>query len=74
MYEITEPSTHTALAAVEPAAGFTEVGDGGEFAIDGPASVPARVEGVARFLSVILIFEACIDIADKILFTNLVST
>jgi hypothetical protein len=67
MYEIAEPSTHTALATVEPAAGLTEVGDGGEFAVDGSAGVPARVEGVACFLSVVLIFEACIDIADKIL-------
>ena len=43
MYEIAEPAADTALAAIEAAAGFTEVGDGGQFTVNGATGVPARV-------------------------------
>lgn len=64
MYEIAEAAPHAPFAAVEPAARFAEVGDGGELAVDGARGVPARVEGVAGFLGGVFVFEACIDVAD----------
>jgi hypothetical protein len=66
MYEVAEAAAHTALAAVETTAGFAEIGDGREFAVDGAAGVPAAVERVARFLGVFLVLEAHVDVADKI--------
>lgn len=64
MYEIAEAASDAAFAAVEAAAGFTEVGDGGEFAVDGAGGVPAGVEGVAGLLSRVFVFEARVDVAD----------
>ena len=64
MYEIAEAAPHAALAAVEPAARFPEVGDGGQFAVNGPRGVPAAVEGVAGFLGRVFVFEARVDVAD----------
>jgi hypothetical protein len=66
MYEVAEAAAHTALAAVETTAGFAEIGNGREFAVDGAARVPAAVERVARFLGVFLVLEAHVDVADKI--------
>ena len=64
MYEIAEAPPHAAFAAVEPAARFPEIGDGGQFAVDGPRGVPAAVEGVAGFLGRVFVFEARVDVAD----------
>ena len=64
MYEIAEAAPDAALAAVEPAAGFAEVGDGRELAVDGAGGVPAAVEGVAGLLGRILVLEARVDVAD----------
>ena len=64
--EVAEPTADAALAAVETAAGFAEVGHGGEFAVDRAAGVPARVEGVACFLRVFFVFESDVDIADEV--------
>lgn len=50
VYEVTKPSTDTALARVQTAAGLAEIRHGAEFAINRPSSVPARVQIVARFL------------------------
>ena len=64
MYEIAEATPDAPFAAVEPAAGFPEVGHGAEFAVDGAGGVPARVERVAGFLGGIFVFEASVDVAD----------
>ena len=64
MDEIAEPAPHAPFAAVEAAAGFAEVGDGGEFAVDGAGGVPAAVEGVAGLLGRVFVFEARVDVAD----------
>lgn len=66
MYEIAEPAPHAPLAAVEPAARFAEIGDGGKFAVDGAGGIPATVEGVAGFLRRVFVFEARVDVADEI--------
>lgn len=68
MNEITKPPSHTPFAAVEAAAGFAEIGDRGEFAVDGTSGVPARVEGVAGELGGIFVFEAGVDVADEVCF------
>ena len=41
MNKIAEAAAHAPFAAVEPAARFAEVGDGGELAVDGARGVPA---------------------------------
>ena len=64
MYKVAEAAPDAAFAAVEPAAGFAEVGDGREFAVDGAGGVPAAVEGVAGLLGGIFVFEAGVDVAD----------
>ena len=50
MYKVAEAAAHASLAAIKTTAGFAEIGDGTEFAVDWAASVPARVERVACFL------------------------
>lgn len=64
MDKIAEPAANAAFAAIEPAASFAKIGDGGEFAVDGAGGVPARVEGVAGLLGGIFVFEAGVDVAD----------
>lgn len=64
MNEIAEPAPHAAFAAVEPAAGFAEVGHGREFAVDRAGGVPATVECVAGGLRRVFVFEAGVDVAD----------
>lgn len=64
MDEIAKATTDTPFAAVEAAAGFAEIGHGREFAVDGAGGVPAAVEGVARGLGRIFVFEARVDVAD----------
>lgn len=66
MDKVAEAATDTALAAVEATAGLAEIGDGREFAVDGAASVPARVERVACFLRVFFVLEAHVDVADEV--------
>jgi len=61
--EIAEATAYTAFAGIEAAAGFAEVGDGGELAVDWAGGVPAAVEGVAGFLGGIFVFKAGVDIA-----------
>lgn len=62
--EVAKPAAHAAFAAVEPAAGFAEVGHGRELAVDGAGGVPAAVEGVAGGLGGVFVFEAGVDVAD----------
>lgn len=64
MDEIAEAAAHAPLAAVEPAAGFAEVGHGRQFAVDGAGGVPATVESVAGGLRRVFVFEACVNVAD----------
>ena len=66
MNEVAEPAAHTTLSGIESAARLAEVRDGREFAVDGAAAVPARVQGVAGFLGVFFVFEADVDVADEI--------
>lgn len=65
MDEIAEPASNTSLSAIEPTTGLAEIGDGRELAVDGARGVPAGVEGVAGFLGRVLVFEACVDVADE---------
>lgn len=67
MNEIAEASPDTAFAAVQTTAGFSEIGDGGELAVDGARGVPAAVEGVAGLLGRVFVLEARVDVADEIL-------
>lgn len=64
MYEIAEAASHTALSAVEPAACFSKIGHGRQFAVDGAGSVPAAVERVAGGLGRVFVLEARVDVAD----------
>lgn len=66
MDEIAEPASDTSFSAVEPTAGFAEIGDGRELAVDGARGVPAGIESVAGFLGRVFVLEACVDIADEI--------
>jgi hypothetical protein len=66
MNEVAETAADAALATIKAAAGFAEVGDGGELAVDGAAGIPARVERVTGFLRVFLVLEAHVDVADEI--------
>jgi len=67
MNEVAEATTDTALATVQSAARFSEVGDGRQFAVDGSAGVPAAVEGVAGGLGAVFVLESGVDVADEIL-------
>lgn len=66
MNEVAEAAADTALTAIQPTAGFAEIRHGREFAVYGPAGVPAAVEGVAGFLGVLFVLEAHVDVADEI--------
>jgi len=65
MDEVAETATDTSLPTIQSAAGFAEVGDGRELAVDRARSVPSRVQGVASFLRGIFVLEAGVDVADK---------
>jgi hypothetical protein len=43
MNEVAEATTYTAFSRIETTTGFSEIRDGGEFAVDGTTGVPARV-------------------------------
>lgn len=64
--EVAESAADAAIAAVESAAGLPEVGDRGQFAVDGAAGVPAIAESVASLLGVLLVLEPDVDVADEI--------
>jgi len=64
--EVAEAAADAALAAVETTARFSEIGDGGELAVDGAAGIPARVEGIAGFLRVFFVLEANVDVANEV--------
>lgn len=64
MYEIAKTPSYAPLTAVEPTTRFSEIRHGGEFAVDGPCGVPARVECVAGFLGRVFVFESRVDVAD----------
>lgn len=66
MNEVAEAAAYTALARVQPAAGFSEIGHGREFAVNRTSGVPARVECVAGFLRVFFVLEAHVNVANKI--------
>ncbi len=66
MNKIAESAPHTSFPTVEAATRFSEIGDGGELAVDGARGVPAAVEGVAGLLGRVFVFEARVDIADKV--------
>lgn len=66
MDEVAEATTYTAFARVKTTAGFSKVGDGGEFAVDGATGVPAGVQGVACGLCRFLVLEAGVNVANEI--------
>ena len=68
MDEIAEPAPHASFPAVEAATGFSEIGDGGQLAVDGARGVPAAVKGVAGLLGRVFVFEAGVDVADEVCF------
>jgi len=65
MDEVAESGADASLSTIEATARFPEVGDGGEFAVDGPGGVPAGVEGVAGLLRAVFVLEAGVDVADE---------
>ena len=66
MNEVAKPAPHTSLPAVQATARFSEIGDGGEFAVDGARSVPAAIEGVAGLLGRVFVFEAGVDVTNEV--------
>ncbi len=70
VYEVAKPAPHAPFPAIEPTARFSEIGDGGKFAVDGPGGVPATVEGVAGLLRRVFVLEARVDVADQICRSN----
>lgn len=48
--KVTKAAAHATLATVETAARLAEVGNGAEFAVDGPGGVPAAIQVIAGFL------------------------
>lgn len=66
MDEVAEAAAHAAVARVEAAAGFAEIGHRAELAIDGPRGVPPAVELVAGFLCRVLVLETGVDVADEV--------
>jgi len=66
MDEVAEAGADAALAGIEAAAGLADVGDGAELAVDGAASVPARVERVRRLLRAVLVLEPRVHVADQV--------
>jgi hypothetical protein len=74
MNEIAEAASHTSFSTVQPTAGFAEIGDGRELAVDGACCVPARVQRIAGLLRRVFIFEACVDVANEICTSHHVSS
>ena len=66
MNKIAKSSPHTSFAAVEATTRFSEIGDGGELAVDGARGIPTAIEGVAGLLGGIFVFEAGVDVADEV--------
>jgi hypothetical protein len=66
MDEIAEAASHTALTTVQTTTGFSKIGDGRQFAVDGPGSVPSRIESITGLLGTVLVLEAGVDIANQI--------
>lgn len=66
MDEVAEACAHAALARVEAAARLAEVRHGAQLAVDRARGVPARVQGVARFLRRVFVLEARVDVADEV--------
>jgi len=64
MNEIAKSTSDTAFSAIQPTAGFAEIGDRRELAVDRACGVPAGVEGIAGFLRRVFILEARVDVAD----------
>ena len=66
MYEIAESTPDTSFPAIEPTTRFSEVGHGGQFAVDWAGGVPTAVERVAGGLGGVFVFEARVDVADEV--------
>lgn len=64
--EVAEAAAHTALAAVQPAAGLAEIGDGRQLAVDGARGVPARVQRIACLLRAVFVLESRVHVSDQI--------
>lgn len=66
MDKIAEAAAYTAFSAVQATTGFAEIRHRRQFAVYRPAGIPARIECVARFLTVLLVFKPYVDVADEI--------
>jgi hypothetical protein len=64
--EVAETAADATLAGVQATTGLAEVCDGTELAVDGATGVPAGVELIAGFLGGVFVFEAGVDVADKV--------
>ncbi len=67
MDEIAEATSNTSLPTVQSAAGFAEIGNRRELAVDRARGVPTGVEGVACFLGAVFVLEARVDVADEMI-------
>lgn len=65
MYKVTETSADTSLSTIESATSLSEICNRAEFAVDGSCSIPAAVQVIAGLLRRVLVLEARIDVADK---------
>ena len=64
--EVAKATADTALAAIQAATCFAEVGDRTELAVDRASCIPATVKIVACALGAVLVFEARVYIAYKV--------
>ena len=64
--EVAETAAHTSIAAVQPATCLPEVRNRAQLAIDRPSCVPPAVQALTRGLCRILVLEARVHVADKV--------
>ena len=68
MDEVAKSASHATFPGVQSAAGFSEICDGTEFAVDGAGGVPPAVELVAGVLGGFFVLEARVDVSDQVCF------
>jgi len=65
MHEVAESRPSAFSSLVLTTTGLTEVSDGSEFSVDGPATEPTVVQVVDGLLGVLLLLELDVHVADK---------
>ena len=66
MNEVAEPTAHTSLATVKPAARLAEICHRAELAVNRSSRVPPAVQALARRLGRILVLEARVHISNQV--------